>query len=105
MVSVTFVIVWDKVSVTLQPVSVKIAESEAFRAFHLQFVSRQGLAVRVIFCRFHLQFVYFSSLPLAVRVIFATRARIEMSQMNTNCKWKRQKLHELQVKIRHELQG
>ena len=57
MVSVTFVIVWDKVSVTLQPVSVKIAEPEAFRAFHLQFVSRQGLAVRVIFCRFHLQFV------------------------------------------------
>ena len=57
MVSVTFVIVWDKVSVTLQPVSVKIAEPEAFPAFHLQFVSRQGLAVRVTFCRFHLQFV------------------------------------------------
>jgi hypothetical protein len=32
----------------VQPVSVKIAEPEAFRAFHLQFVSRRGLAVRVI---------------------------------------------------------
>jgi len=43
-----------------------------------------------------LQFVLFPSLPLAVRVIFAARARVEMSQMNTNCKWKRRKLHELQ---------
>jgi hypothetical protein len=59
-------------------------------------LSRVSLAVRVeartcSSCNF-------LPLPLAVRVIFATRARIEMSQMNTNCKWKRQKLHELQVK-------